>query len=310
MNPAAPDPPSGTALDAQHPWPGLWSYAEENEPWFRGRDRERAELLALVQREPLCVLFGVSGLGKTSLLRAGLFPELRRRDALPVPIRLDLASAVPLADQVLAAFTEATRLHAPSAPVPREGETLWEFFHRRAPDAADFVLWSPENSRLTPVLVFDQFEEIFTHATDPAARARVREFIGQFAALVQNVTPPAVRERLEADAALRGAFSFEPAPVRVLLSLREDFVAELEGLRTHLRAVATCRLRLLPLSGLQALDVVEKNGRNSSTRVSARRSSAPSPRSSAAGTSPRSLPGSRSPSWPLIPRSSASCSAS
>ena len=41
------------------------------------------------KRDTLTLLYGVSGLGKTSLLQAGLFPALRAEDYLPVPIRLD-----------------------------------------------------------------------------------------------------------------------------------------------------------------------------------------------------------------------------
>ena len=41
----------------------------------------------------LTVLFGQSGLGKTSLLQAGLFPRLREAQALPVAVRLNFDAA-------------------------------------------------------------------------------------------------------------------------------------------------------------------------------------------------------------------------
>ena len=44
---------------------------------FFGRDAEIRELFERVQHRPLTVLFGQSGLGKTSLLQAGLVPRLR-----------------------------------------------------------------------------------------------------------------------------------------------------------------------------------------------------------------------------------------
>ena len=45
------------------------------------------ELLRLIKREPLTVLFGQSGLGKSSLLQAGVFPRLRAANfcAQPTP---------------------------------------------------------------------------------------------------------------------------------------------------------------------------------------------------------------------------------
>jgi len=59
-------------LTAQSPWPGLRSFGEDDREFFFGRERETAELLALVQRSGVVIVYGQSGLGKTSLLQAGL----------------------------------------------------------------------------------------------------------------------------------------------------------------------------------------------------------------------------------------------
>ena len=69
--------------DPQNPWLGLFSYTEETRAYFHGRDEETAELARRVQRKLLTVLFGQSGLGKTSLLRAGIVPRLRAGRLLP-----------------------------------------------------------------------------------------------------------------------------------------------------------------------------------------------------------------------------------
>jgi len=68
----------GTIIDAQNPWPGLSAFDEAAERYFNGRDAESVELLRLVGQGPLTVLFGKSGLGKTSLVQAELFPQLQR----------------------------------------------------------------------------------------------------------------------------------------------------------------------------------------------------------------------------------------
>ena len=80
-------------LDTENPWPGLMPFTEATQAYFHGRDAEAAELLRRVRRERLTILFGQSGLGKTSLLCAGLFPRLRAADFLPVYIRLDWTTA-------------------------------------------------------------------------------------------------------------------------------------------------------------------------------------------------------------------------
>ncbi|MGW7448030.1 nSTAND1 domain-containing NTPase [Kitasatospora sp. NPDC054795] len=75
------------ATRGQCPYPGLTSFRAEDERWFHGRERARAELLGLLgerlaDRGGPVVVVGPSGAGKSSLLRAGLLPALRR-GALP-----------------------------------------------------------------------------------------------------------------------------------------------------------------------------------------------------------------------------------
>src|SRR5262245_18959066 len=64
-------------LSAQNPWPGLQAYSEEDRQFFFGRDVEIDQLLWLVQRNVLTIVFGPSGTGKPSLVQAGLIPKLR-----------------------------------------------------------------------------------------------------------------------------------------------------------------------------------------------------------------------------------------
>jgi len=52
-----------------------------------------------VQRKTLAILFGQSGLGKTSILRAGIVPRLRREGYCPVYVRIDYARESPSPSQ-------------------------------------------------------------------------------------------------------------------------------------------------------------------------------------------------------------------
>ena len=70
--------------DAENPWPGLREFDESGKDFFNGRDQEIFDLLRLVNHSNLTVLFGASGLGKTSLLLAGLVPRLRQQNKLPI----------------------------------------------------------------------------------------------------------------------------------------------------------------------------------------------------------------------------------
>ncbi|HKH71175.1 MAG TPA: hypothetical protein VKA59_07470, partial [Vicinamibacterales bacterium] len=73
----------------EEPWPGLLTFSEADRHHFRGRQTETEELHRLVMRERLTVFFGLSGLGKSSLLQAGLFPRMRQERVFPVYIRFD-----------------------------------------------------------------------------------------------------------------------------------------------------------------------------------------------------------------------------
>ena len=88
-------PRSALRLSPDNPWPGLESFDEASNAFFFGMHAETAALFRLVRRETLTLFYGRSGLGKTSLLQAGLFPPLRKANLLPVPIRQDYGPKAP-----------------------------------------------------------------------------------------------------------------------------------------------------------------------------------------------------------------------
>src|SRR5512145_623015 len=97
-------------VDPQHPWLGLASFTEETRPYFHGREEEVGELARRVQRKLLTILFGQSGLGKTSILRAGLVPKLRPDGYCPVYVRIDYSSESPApAEQIKQAIFRETK---------------------------------------------------------------------------------------------------------------------------------------------------------------------------------------------------------
>ncbi len=140
------------------------------------------------------------------------------------------------------------------APAFSDDETLWEYFHRK-----DVDIWSAKNRLLTPVLAFDQFEEIFTLGrADETCRERSRAFLDELACLVENRPPAAVKAKLDAGTLDPARFNFEKPSCQVILSLREDFLPDLEGLKQEMPALIHNRLRLKKLSGTQALEVVAR----------------------------------------------------
>jgi hypothetical protein len=256
--PVVPDP--ATTVDESNPWLGLASFTEETRAFFFGREEEVAELARRVQRKLLTLLFGQSGLGKTSILRAGIVPRLRGQGYCPVYVRIDYSRQAPEpAEQIKQAIMHTARRSGQwtQAGVAVEGESLWEFLHHR-----DDVLRDEAGATLIPLLIFDQFEEIFTLAqSDEFGRARAARFVAELADLVENRPPKAFEAKLDADESAAEHFDFARSDYRVLIALREDYLAPLEGLKKDIPSISQNRLRLAPMTGTQALAAVLRPGR-------------------------------------------------
>lgn len=260
--PAAPRPAvaasaEAPAIDHENPWPGLVSFPEAAEAFFNGRDAERDDLLRLIGRETLTLLYGLSGLGKSSLLSAGLFPVLRQERFLPVYVRLDHAETSPPHDEQLrgALLAECAR-RGVEAPAPRPGEGAWELLHR-----ADGGFWDARNYPVTPVLVIDQFEEIFTLGmATPQRQARSARFMAELGDLIDNRPPDALVRRLDADPDAAADYAFSHPGCKIVLSMREDFLAELGHLREHTRSTFQNYLRLLRMRGDTAAEAIVRTG--------------------------------------------------
>ena len=176
-------------LSSSNPWPGLAQYDEASTRFFQGRQAETTELLRLIALDHLTVLYGNSGLGKSSLLQAGVMPELRKTRPnlpvyLPVYLRIDFSAGatLPPLDQVLRRLQEELATNGADFPPRHADEDLWHYLHRDG-----LELRSRDNHLLTPVFLFDQFEELFAHAAGRAAA--VEDVFNGLADLIENRIP-------------------------------------------------------------------------------------------------------------------------
>jgi len=196
------------------PYKGLQSFDEADAEHFLGRERLTARLVGRLRDDRFLAVVGASGSGKSSVVRAGLIPALRRgqpladgglppTDSTRWAIRLLTPTAHPL-DAL------AVALVGRDAPP----DTVTALAAQLAADpgalagAARRLLAAEERPRL--LLVIDQFEEVFALARDAAERR----------ALFDNLT-----------AAVDPAADY---PVSVVVALRADFYArfaEHDGLR-------------------------------------------------------------------------------
>ncbi|NEA98918.1 helix-turn-helix domain-containing protein [Streptomyces sp. SID13726] len=149
------------------PYPGLVSFRTEDARWFHGRDRPLAELLGLLgdtdratEGHPVIVL-GASGVGKSSLLQAGLVPAV-------------VHGALPARSCGAPAVLYLTPTAHPLAELDRHAAV-------RALDSYALV-------------VVDQFEEVFTLCADTEERTA---FIDELCRLAADGLPVAVGMRAD-----------------------------------------------------------------------------------------------------------------
>ena len=205
---------------------------------FFGREREGEQLYLRVLSVRLLLQFAKSGLGKTSLLNASLFPRLRRKPFLPVMVRFNEKDESPV-DAVARSFKQACKAEGLELPDFRT-DGLWELLSTALVWRGDLLL--------TPVLVLDQFEEVFT-LRDRAFRERLARNWGR--------SPPG--SRLNDCAPKEGGEPerSETRPdVKIVISLREDYLGALEEFSPAIPNLFHERLRLEPLTEEGARDAI------------------------------------------------------
>ncbi|MBP2328269.1 hypothetical protein JOF56_008654 [Kibdelosporangium banguiense] len=153
-------------VDDAPPYVGLAAYQAEDAERFFGREAVVASLLELVRERPFVGVFGASGSGKSSLLRAGLVASWDS----PATV------VTPGSDPITAlALRIAALLDRPVADVRSELAAGTDALRTLLRRVGDDVL-----------LVVDQFEEAFTHCT-AADRAWLIEALTRTASTATRV---------------------------------------------------------------------------------------------------------------------------
>ncbi len=210
---------------------------------FFGREKEKEELFQRIIFNRLMVLHGVSGLGKTSLLNAGVFSLLRQRNYFPIKVRFNMAETDPI--QAIYHSIDETVKQQQGDMELGETETLWHYFKTVA-------FWSQKDELLTPVLILDQFEEFFAFH-EPEVRGR---FIQQLADLVHNTIPDGLRQAIREGEPYR--YNDESPRVKIVISIRSDYLGQLDELSAAIPEILLNRYRLLALTRTQAREAIIK----------------------------------------------------
>lgn len=212
------------------PYVGLRPFLENESNLFFGRDRESLEIAQLWRARKLTVLYGASGVGKTSLIQAGVMPELDRSrvDVLPVgrirPSPPYPMAVVPVQNPFVSSLLSSWA--ATGSPPELASMTISGFLQRHGESTDRYG--DPKSI----LIAIDQIEELFTGLPE---RQYMQPFLSELA--------DALREN---------------SSVRLLLSLREDYLADLLRYEQLLGGQSRTRSRLLPFGKEAALEAIRR----------------------------------------------------
>lgn len=231
-------------------------YKEEDRDIFWGRDEEIQELYYLVSNSDFSMCYARSGEGKSSILNAGVIPILRERNFLPVCVRFtpdNYKERNPDFDSYVGKLLDDARNAANALDyksidingITNEDteplhDTLWWRLRVNEIRKDAFV-------SLTPVLIFDQFEEVFTCSENTEW---VSKFFAWLESLYSDMNP--------LDDANIGRL---PKNFKVLLSLRSEYVCELDYWsmqRYFIPSLKNNRYYLKALTGKNAREIVNE----------------------------------------------------
>lgn len=204
-------------------YPGIRPFRSDEQHLFFGRDTDTERLLRLIDLQQVVILYGKSGYGKSSLLSAGVLPRLQADAQLqPWEIRLGPykpGESLPPAENLRLAIGRRVSDH-PILPSSLAEPSLWQSLKN---------LQTPTNKRF--LLVFDQFEELFTYPPE-----QVLEFKKQLAEALFSIVPRRYEKALasanlppEAEDAI-----YSPFELKVVFSIRADRMSLLNGLKDYL----------------------------------------------------------------------------
>ncbi len=239
-------------------YPGAQPFTTAEQHIFFGRKADIEALNRQIRLEPLLVLYARSGLGKSSLLNAGLIPTIRQEGKyLPVSIRFNAynpkeeesSSPLDVTQQAIALATPAATRDSYLEKLLQAEKSLWY----QLKDAQ-----ARTNNPQPLLLIFDQFEELFTYP-----EADIKAFKKELAEVLYTKIPQRFRNIVEQEveqpqhltstelALLHQAF----AP-HVVMAIRSDRISLLDRLADHLPNIKRSWYELDALNIEQAEDAI------------------------------------------------------
>ncbi|HEX9077538.1 MAG TPA: WD40 repeat domain-containing protein [Anaerolineae bacterium] len=207
--------------DSFCPYVGLQPYTEADREYFFGRARDLQIISSNLYAAPLTVFYGASGVGKSSVLLAGVVPHLREAPRTAVVIFRawqDASFLVALKNECRQAVELAQK-----KPLTIDPNLPFD----------DFLGAAADSFRGSILILLDQFEEYFLYH-------------------------PETQAALSFDAEFARAVNREEVDASFLISIREDGLSKLDRFRARIPNLLGNMLRLQHLDAKAAREAICK----------------------------------------------------
>lgn len=225
---------AGGSFDPASPYPGLRHFEERDAALFFGRRRLVEELLTQLEFQPMVLLLGSSGCGKSSVVRAGVIPRWREKYPdgkviLTRPGTNPFESLARAVDQ----FPEAV-----AAAVRQPGPKVFRQLLPAAPSTSPSSSGGAKEQPPRILLAIDAFEELFT--CQPAKDLELQgNFLDSLVDLVR----------------------MHDSGIQLLLTLRDDCIAHLRNHDDFCRVADNSLQRITSLRGDGLRECIEAPAR-------------------------------------------------
>jgi len=234
-------------------YPGTTPFEKEQKETFFGREKDIENLLELIKFEALILLYSKSGLGKSSLLNAGIQPHLEsEKNTRIVNIRFTRYSkeGVSPMDNIISKLASGSDKRGLLDRIINKENSLW--YHIKKDQ-----LEKEEQQKY--ILIFDQFEELFSYPEE-----EILQFKKQLADLLYVQIPQHFRDELNELLELDADFIshkeqeklYQPIDIRVITSIRSDKMSQLNALTDYLPNVLKNYYELGALDRDRASDAI------------------------------------------------------
>ncbi len=238
-------------------YPGPFPFQTQDQHIFFGREREVDRFITLLNVEKLIVLYAKSGLGKSSLVNAGVMPKLKNLPKYYKDLRIRLLS-----------YNDDSSAHITTySPLQTLIGELNIQAHQNFLDNTDAKksLWlalkmmqsEAPNRKGALVLFFDQFEEFFDYP-----KIQQDEFKQAIAELFRSTPPEEIEQAIQNEednlTEEQINFLYTPLDVRIVFLIRSDRMSYMDSMKDYIPSILNTTFDIKPLNKEQASEAIDK----------------------------------------------------